>query len=116
MAGVPVQGRIQKFLLWGSAQDVIFLKTFCTISPLSLIVFGAIQTRNQDFATRNILCSKMCYLCEATEQLLVQLKSNTSGDLGAKPPATGRFLQFFGKNIHFNAIWITFCTFLEQIM
>ena len=28
------------------------------------------------------------------------------------PPATG---QFFGKESYFNAIWITFCAFLEPL-
>ena len=32
-----------------------------------------------------------------------------------KPPAAGQSLQIFlEKNICFNAIWMTFCTFLEQ--
>ena len=35
------------------------------------------------------------------------------GLLGAKPPATGQFLSFFGENNHFSSIWITFLTFLE---
>ena len=33
--------------------------------------------------------------------------------LGAKHPAAGRFLEVFGKNGYFNAIWITFHTFSE---
>ena len=32
------------------------------------------------------------------------------GGVGSKPPAAGRF---FEKKCHFNAIWVTFCRFLE---
>ena len=57
---------------------------------------------------------------------LVQLKRIIDGGLKVKPPAAGgyaglrakppiarRFLEFFGKNSSFNAIWITFRTFSE---
>ena len=37
------------------------------------------------------------------------------GDLGAKLPAAGQFLQYFRKNSHFNAIWMTFWTLLEHL-
>ena len=57
----------------------------------------------------------MCYLCEATEQVMLQPKRNAYiRESGGKAPAAGRFLWFFGSESHFNAIAITFWTFLEQ--
>ena len=41
--------------------------------------------------------------------------SHHYGSLGAKLPAPGQFLQFFGKNGHFNRIWLTFSMFTEQL-
>ena len=46
----------------------------------------------------------------------LKVKPPTAGGyagLRAKPPIAGRFLEFFGKNSSFNAIWITFRTFSE---
>ena len=45
----------------------------------------------------------------------VQENKLPCGNLGAKHPATGQFLQFLRKrNNHFYTIWMTFCMFLEQ--
>ena len=44
------------------------------------------------------------------------IQTITDGDLGTGPPAAGGYGQLFGNFCnfsYFNAIWITFCTFLD---
>ena len=46
---------------------------------------------------------------------LMQFKCIMDGGLGAKPPVAGQFSRFLEKNNHFNAICITFRTFLKPL-
>ena len=37
------------------------------------------------------------------------------GAWGMSPQPLGNFCNFSEKSKHFNAVWMTFCTFLEQL-
>ena len=72
------------------------------------------QARNQNFA-KGGLNLKLKYFCPPKMSHLNVLSKPSSVQLSVLQMGTSPWAYFviFGKNSHFNAIWMTFCTFLE---